>query len=188
MPSSGLPEYCDSWEVWVPLHFTCQNVKNTRFGASGSPVAHASDCGEGRSWNSNCHARVWRNRNSSSNLKGKKNGMERVGFEKRASCPLTVRQGAFYGREMGQKKKKKDTGKWYDLVFVPLGLQFPKKKWRVIWGTILLILLMPFEGREKIRMCLRIKGQPLKCGYPRLSVYTPQVATPSSNIFAWLWV
>lgn len=51
----------------------------------------------------------------------------------------------------------------------------------------LLILSMPFDGREKIQMCLGIKGGALKVGPAlSLSVYTPQVAKSSSNIFAWL--
>lgn len=48
------------------------------------------------------------------------------------------------------------------------------------------ILLMPFDGREKIPMCLRIKGRAFNWPALSLSVYTPQVAKSSSNIFAWL--
>ena len=50
------------------------------------------------------------------------------GLWKEGLCPLTVRQGAFLWQGDGPEgKKKKDIGKWYYLVFVPL-TSVPKEK------------------------------------------------------------
>ena len=128
------------WEAWVPLHFTCQKVKNTHFGKwTLARLWPTPGCGvgAGRSWHSNCHATVWRNRKPSSDLKGKKNVWDgESGLRKEGLCPLMVRQ-VFVAGGWARRKKKKGYRKtiWFSVCASDFSSQ--RKKWRVIWETCL---------------------------------------------------
>lgn len=91
---------------------------------------------------------------------------------------------------MGQKeKKKKDIGKWYDLVFVPLTSVPKEKNGELFEGLIFANIVNAIWRERKNSNVSQNQGLGLQVWMALgLSVYTPQVATSSSNIFAWLWV
>lgn len=145
-----------------------------------SPVAHAwLWVGAGVSWNSNCHARVWRNRKPSSNLKGKKTcGME-SGLWKRASACQRSDKERFWWQGDGPEKKKKDTGKWYDLVFVPLTSVPKEKNGELFEGLIFYNIVNAIWRERKIACASESRAGPSSVDGPR----SVSLHTPGSNVF-----
>lgn len=162
-------------EVWVPSHFDCEKMKITTFGRCNLvslPRAHTWR--QGRAWGAGwpyLSCQGVKQQNIGSNLRGKRrlSRMERVAL---LGGPLPANDQKRRVLPAGTRATRKGLQKNAKIYCSCLWLQFPKgekKKTQKnthteIWGTHLCpMLLMPFDGREKIQMCLRVKGWAFKC-------------------------